>query len=370
MEISRNIDLTGKSAKDQEKQEMFKKCIDPSENARQIASIGKMLEEDIFNAYETAKLDKGDVLNTPEGKELAAAVGPTVMLTQRDTFFVEQLADRYACNFGEPIYFLRSTDVPMGVVTASMTDSGPMSVNMLQTMNGYDIPVPVAGQRLVMTFEYDDPQLAESMWSSRSKAIDMARYRIRKSLQDMVLAAWQGAFVATFPACVNHTLAGGNVPPTGNIISNKVSDGFTGKLDMVAVSGFGNYIDTYGFSGQKIMFVSPRRFNDVKTWVSTSTITDAGMIYAKQIFASGASVDSIPLYDTLIVKKNVVPDNVAWCLCVDDGVSKTLGVYQWGKIQTVPSMAHKPLRAAFDVFVPGVAGVCHDMVRVAVVQFS
>lgn len=366
-ELAKNFDLTGKSLQDQEKQEAFRLCADPAENARQIAMIGEQIERDIRNAFETSKLTPELALQTEEGKELAAAVGPTVFLTQRDQFWAESLADRYSCNFGDPIYFMRSKDNPMGVITASMTDGGaPMAVNTLQTMKGYDVPVPVAGQRFVMTFEYDDPRLAESNWSSRAKAIDMARYRVRKALQDMLLAAWTGGFTASFAAGIMHELPAGRVHPTGNILDYKSA----GKLDLGAVQKFADYADTFGYPGQKLLFVSPKRFNEIKNWVSTTTVTDAGLVFAKQIFASGAAVDSIPVYDVLVVKHNNVPDITGYGLVVDDGMSKTLGVYQWGKIQTVPSNVNKPLRAAFDLYIPGIAAVNHDITRVAKIEFA
>lgn len=366
-ELGRNIDLTGTAPSDIEKQEAFKACADPAENARQIAMIGDLLEGDLHNAFEVAKMAPELALQTNEGRELAAALGPTVMLTHRDQFWAEQLTDRYIARYGDPIYFMKSKDVPMQVITASMTDNGPgMSVNQLQTMKGYDVPVPVAGQRFVMQFDFDDPRLAQSHFSSRSKAIDMARYRIRKAVQDMVLAAWTGGFTTNFAAAVMHDLPSGRVHPTGNIIDCKA----TGKLDYAAVSKFSDYAETFGFGGQKILFVSPKRFNDIKSWVSTTVATDSGQVFANKIMSAGSSIDSIPVYDVLVVKKNNVPDNYAYGLIVDDGMSRTLGVYQWGKIQTVPSIVNKPLRQAFDVYIPGICGVNHDVVRVARLDFA
>jgi hypothetical protein len=366
-ELGRNFDLTGTAPSDVEKQEAFKACVDPAENARQIAGIGELLETDIKNAFETSKMPSDLALQTNEGRELAAALGPTVMFTQRDQFWAEQLADRYLCKFGDPIYYLKSKDAPMQVITASMTDGGPaMAVNSLQTMKGYDVPVPVSGQRLVLQFEFDDPRLAESNYTSRLKAIDMARYRIRKGMQDMLLTAWTGGFAASLAAATYHDLPAGRVHPTTNILDFKT----TGKLDLANVTKFSDYCETFGFGGQKLLFVSPKHFNDIKTWVSTTTQTDSGTVFAKQIMSVGSSIDTIAVYDVLVVKKNNIPDIAAYGLILDDGVSKTLGIYQWGKIQTIPSIVNKPLRSAFDVYIPGIAAVNHDVVRVVKCEFA
>lgn len=370
-ELSRNIDLTGTSVSDKEKQEKFRACADPVENARQIASIGDMLEQDLYNAYETSKMSVSDALQTNEGKELSAALGPTVMLTERDQFWAEALADRYSANFGDPVYYMTSHDAPLQVVSASMTDGGSgMAVNTLQTMKGYDKPIPVAGQRLVMTFEYDDPRLAESNFSSRAKAINFARYRIRKAQQDMLLSAWVGGFSAALPAAVYHDLPAGRVHPTTNVFDVSVAASGSGKMDYAALNLLSDYFDTFGWSGQKILAVSPKRFNDIKKWMSTTTATDAGTVFAKQLISQGAAIDSMPIFDVLIVKKNNIPDNLGYALVVDDGINKTLGIYQWGKVQTVPSNVQKPLRAAFDVYIPGITAVNHDIVRVAQVKFA
>jgi hypothetical protein len=364
-ELARNIDLTGAGPDSAEKQEKFRACADPAENQRQIAEIASILEQDIHNAFEVAKLPESLVFQTDAGKELSSALGPTVMMSQRDQFFVEQLADRYTCNFGDPIYYMRSRDVAIGVISASMTDNGaPQFGNPLITMKGYDTPVMVNAQRWTMNFEFDDPRLAESNWSSRAKAIDTARYRFRQCIQNLLVAAWKGGFTASFSAAQLHDLPTGRVHPVGNIIA---AGGSVMTLDVV--QKVADYFDIFGWEGKKMLFVSPTRFNEIKKWVSTTTVTDTGTVFAKQIIANGGAVDSIPVYDVLIVKKNIVPDTEGWALMTDDGVSKTLGLYQFGKVQTLPGVTNKPLRASFDVYVPGLAGVNHDNVRVAKVTF-
>ena len=117
-----------------------------------------------------------------------------------------------------------------------------------------------------------------------------------------------------------------------------------------------------------MLFVSDLRFEDVKSWASSTTTSDFGGVFAEKI-ANGRIADTCTFGNILIVKKNNVPDNYGYALCVSDGGFKTLGVYQFGKMQSLPSTLSTSQRTAFDMVVPGVAGVCHDALRTAFMNF-
>ena len=205
-----------------EREEAFRACVDPVEHERQIAMIGEKLQARLAAGFEIAGLDAVTALDSEPGKELAAALGPRVMLSQRDQFFVETVADRYQGNFGDVLYYTRERDCPIAVVSASPTDGGaPMAVNPLITQKGYVTPIQVMPGRLLLTFEYDNPKLAESNASSRTKAIDQAAYQLRKAMQDLVITAWVGGQYTAgspFPAAIKHDLPTGRVHAAHNTI--------------------------------------------------------------------------------------------------------------------------------------------------------
>lgn len=369
-EFAANVDLTGTSVSAKEKNDKFHECVDPTENARQIAEIGNMLEDDIKNLFEISGLTNDQVLNSVPGKELAAQLGPSVLLSTRDAFFVESLADRFTVNYGDLIYYTRERDVPIGVISASISDGGaPMATNPLITESGYHTPIQVIPNRLVMSFEYDDPRLAESQASSRAKAIEYARYRIRKATQDVVVTAWTAGHYTSgspFPAAMKYDFPTGRTCPTNNEIDCTANSGaFT--LDSIRL--FSNYFDELGFQGQKILFVSPAKWNSIKSWVSLSVRSDAGNVLAEQVLT--LSADTIKIFDVLVVKKWQVPDSTGWGMVQRDNTgAPTLGVYQFGKVQTLPSSNVQPTRAKFDVYIPGLCGVLHNPLATAFVKFA
>ena len=354
-----------------EREEAFRACKDPVEHERQIAMIGEKLQAEIAAGFEIAGMTNADALNSAPGKELALAIGPRVMLSQRDQFFVETVSDRYQGNFGDVLYYTRERDCPIAVVSASPTDGGaPMAVNPLITQKGFVTPIQVMPGRLVMTFEYDNPKLAESNASSRQKAIDQARYQFRKAMQDLVLTAWVGGqytAASPFPAAIKHDLPVGRVHPTNNTFDLTGSP-YNGNLTLDAVRILSDYFDTFGFIGEKQLFLSPSKFNAIKTWASSTGFSDAGMMLANQVL--NLTADSIRIHDVTIFKKFQIPDNMGYAVLVEEGGYKTLGVYQFGAVQTLPNLTGSSMRAKFDMVVPGICGVNHDPIRCAFLKFS
>lgn len=369
-ELAANI-LLG-AASNADKQAAFKACIDPAEHERQIAMIAEKLELEIHALFEVAGLSHADALNTDTGKELAAALGPRVMLSQRDQFFVEQIADRYIADFGQVIYFTRERDVPLAVISASPSDGGaPMSTGPLVTQKGYVTPIQVLPQRLLLSFEYDNPRLAESNASSREKAIDQSRYQFRKAMQDLVMTAWAGGQYTAgspFPAIIKHDLPAGRVHPAHNTI-DLTGVPYSGNLTLDAVRIFSDYFDNLGFTGQKMLFVSPSRFNYIKTWASTVAYTDMGSVFANKVWGGIGAQDTVVVHDVIVVKKFQITDALGMGLVVDDMGVKTLGIYQFGTMQTLPNLTGGALRSKFDMVVPGIAGVLHDATRAAFAKF-
>lgn len=366
-ELSALINALGTSPDAKEKEEYFQKCKDTVEHERQIATYAEKIEKEIHDMFEVGGMPLSDALQTKTGRELAEAVGPKIMMSHRDAYFVPALADLIMTDFTTPTYYIRSKDVALAVVSASTTDGGSaQATNPLITMKGYDTPVDVIHRRLIMTYQYDNPKLAMSKASSRTKALDTARYRTMKAYQDVVIAAWTGSqytSASPFPTAIYHELPTGRVHPTNNTI-----DATTGGLSLAKVKEFSKYFSTFGFDGQKLLFVSDLVFEQVKDWASTTTATDTGRVLAEAL-VGGKVVDTIPVYDVLIVKKNVVPDNKGWGLMLSDQGTKTLGVYQFGQMQSLPSNNSSSTRAAFDMVLPGLAGVCHDAIRTAFVTF-
>lgn len=368
-ELSANIDLR---VRDEAKQEQFKRCADPVEHDRQTAEIGPKLEGEVAALFETANLTTDQLMQLDKGKELATVLGPNVVLSMRDQFWVPQLADRYTAQYGDLLYFTRDRDVPLAVISASVSDGGaPQATNPLITQKGYTTPIQVIPGRLVMSFEYDNPKLAEAQASSRTKAIELARYRIMKAVQDVVLAALvAGQYTAgsPFPAAIKYDMTGGHTHPAHNTIDLSGAP-YSGNLTLDGVRVFSDYFDELGFLGQKILFVSPKKFNYIKTWASTSVATDTGLVLTPQVI--NLNVDSIRVHDVIITKKNNVPDATGYGLVVQDNSgAKTLGVYQFGSIQTLPNPNVTPIRSKFDVVVPGLAGVLHNPVATAFVKFA
>jgi hypothetical protein len=359
------------SVSNKEREEAFRACVDPVEHERQIAMIGEKLQAQISAGFEVAGLSAADALNSEPGRELAAALGPRVMLSQRDQFFVETIADRYQASFGDVIYFSRERDCPIAVVNASPTDGGaPMAVNPLITQKGYVTPIQVMPGRLVMTFEYDNPKLAESNASSRSKAIDQAAYQLRKAMQDLVITAWVGGQYTAgspFPAAIKHDLPTGRVHAAYNTI-DLTGAPYNGNLTLDAVRLLSDYFDEFGFLGEKQLYLSPKKFNAIKTWASATAVTDAGSMLASQVLQLNG--DSIKIHDVVIYKKFQIPDSMGYAVLVQEGGYKTLGVYQFGSIQTLPNPTGGALRSKFDVVVPGIAGVNHDPIRCAFLKFA
>lgn len=358
-------------ASNKEREEAFRACVDPVEHERQIAMIGEKLQAEVSAMFEIAGLDASNALNSEPGKELAAALGPRVMLSQRDQFFVTNLADRYQANFGDVIYFTRERDCPIAVVNASPTDGGaPMAVNPLLTQKGYVTPIQVMPGRLVMTFEYDSPKLAESNADSRAKAIDQARYQILKAYQDLLVTAWVGGQYTAgspFPAAIKHDLPTGRVHAAHNTI-DLTGAPYNGNLTLDAVRLLSDYFDEFGFIGEKQLYLSPKKFNAIKTWASTTAATDSGSMLAAQVL--NLNGDSIKIHDVTIFKKFQIPDSMGYAVLVAEGGYKTLGVYQFGQIQTLPNPTGGALRQKFDVVLPGVAGVNHDPIRCAFLKFA
>lgn len=347
-----------------EKAQAFKACSETAEHERQIALYAPKIEKELHNLFETAPMSFEEALRTPQGRELAAQVGPTVMMTHRDAFWIAQVSDLYKTEFGSPCYYVRTKDNPLAVVSASTTDGGAaVATSPLVTGKGYDTPVDIMHRRLAMTFSYDNPKLAMSQASSRTRALDLARYKMNKAYQDMAIAALAACEMASIPAAIQHELPTGRVHPTTNKI-----DATSGGLGIAKVKELSKYFATFGWDGQIVLFVSDLRFEDVKTWASTTTVTDMGAVFAEKI-ANGRVSDTAVFGNVLIVKKNNVPDNYGYALCVSDGGFKTLGVYQFGKMESIPSLNQSNQRAGFDLVIPGAAGVCHDALRTAFMNF-
>jgi len=352
------------AASNQEKEQAFRACAETAEHERQIAMYADKIEKELHLSFETAGMKVSDVIDLPQGREFAALVGPKILMTIRDQFWLNQLADLYTVEFGQPLYYLRSHDNPIAVVSASTTDGGAaQATNSLITGAGYDTPVDILPRRLVMSFQYDSPKLAMSQASSRSRALDLSRYKMNKAFQDSIVAAWQACQMATIPASLYYDLPTGRVMPTTNKFAHSV-DG----LSIASIKDLSRYFATFGWDGQIILFVSDVRFEDTKSWVSTTTITDIGGVYAEQI-ANGRMSDTAAFGNVLIVKKNNVPDNLGMGIMVSDNGTKTLGAYQFGKMQSLPSPNSTSTRSAFDLVIPGMAGVCHDACRTAFLNF-
>ncbi len=365
-ELSKNIYLTKEA--NQEREDAFRACADPAEHERQITMYGEKLEAEISAIYGLSGLSRDEILTSDLGRETAAAIGPNVLLSMRDEFWAEQYADRFITNFGQPIYYTKVRDNSLSIVSASPTDGGaPMATNPLLTQAGFDTPIYVFPQRLIMTFEYDAPKLAESSASSRTKALDFARYRLRKSLQDLVITALTASFVAEFSPEQKHNLPSGRVHPTTNILDMTGSP-YNGKLTLDGLRVFSDYLDTYGFSGQKVLVVSPADWNNLKTLISVTTRTDSGALLGAQFLQGGG--DTLQIFDVTVVKKNNIPDKVGYGFVVADVGSPTFGIYQFGKIQTLPNMTGGSTRSKFDVVVPGIAGCVHDIIRCVKVKLA
>ena len=361
-ELAAIHDLTANKQDDKEK--AFRDCAETVEHERQIALYAPKIEKELHALFETANLSLSDMLQLPQGRELAAIVGPQVLMTHRDAFWISQVADLYKTEFGVPVYYTRTHDNPLAVVSASATDGGAaVATAPLITGKGYDTPVDVMHRRLVLMGSYDSPKLAESQASSRSRALDLMRYKMNKAYQDLALAALAGCEMATISAALYHDLPTGRVHPTTNKI-----DATSEKLSINKVKEVSKYFATFGWDGQIVVFVSDLRFEDTKGWASTTTFTDLGSVFAEKI-ANGRVSDTVQFGNVLIVKKNNVPDNYGYGLCVSDGGFKTLGVYQFGKMQSLPSTNSTSQRSAFDMVIPGVAGVCHDALRTAFMNF-
>jgi hypothetical protein len=362
-ELAAVHDLT-KQNRNEEREAAFRACADSAEHERQIALYAPKIEKELHSLFETASMSVSDMLALPEGRELAAALGPQVLMTHRDAFWVSQVADLYKTEFGTPVYYIRTKDNPLAVVSASTTDGGAVVATApLVTGKGYDTPVDIMHRRLVLTASYDSPKLAESRASSRVRALDLMRYKLNKAYQDMVIAALAACEMASIPTNLYHDLPAGRVHPTTNKI-----DATTEKLSINKVKELSKYFATFGWDGQIVLFVSDLRFEDVKGWASATTITDLGGVFAEMI-ANGRIADTAQFGNILIVKKNNVPDNYGYALCVSDGGFKTLGVYQFGNMQSLPSTNSTSQRTAFDMVIPGVAGVCHDALRTAFMNF-
>lgn len=362
-EISAIHDLT-KSQLNADREQAFRDCKDSMEHERQIALYAPKIERELHALFETASLNISDMLQLPEGKELAAILGPQVLMTHRDAFWISQVADLYKTEFGVPVYYIRTLDNPLAVVSASTTDGGAaVATAPLITGRGYDTPVDVLHRRLVLTGAYDSPKLAESQASSRVRALDLMRYKMNKAYQDMVITALAACEMASIPAATYHTLPTGRVHPT----TNKV-DCTTGGLNIANLKSVSKYFATFGWDGQIVVFVSDLRFEDTKGWASTTTFTDFGGVFAEKI-ANGRVSDTIQFGNILVVKKNNIPDNYGYALCVSDGGFKTLGVYQFGTMQSLPSNNSTSQRTAFDMVIPGAAGVCHDALRTCFMNF-
>ena len=365
METAALIDLTSTSAAAKAKEAAFRACADTNEHERQVALYAEKVERELHLSFETAGIKLSDVLDLPEGKELAGLVGPKILTTIRDQFWINQLADLYKVEFGQPLYYLRSQDNPIAVVSASVTDGGAaQATNPLITGAGYDTPVVILPQRLVLSFQYDSPKLAMSQASSRSRALDLSRYKMNKAFQDSIIAAWAACSMATIPANLYYTLPAGRVMPTTNVI-NASADG----LSIAECKNLLRYFANFGWDGPVMLFVSPYRFEDVRSWVSSTTITDIGGVYAEAM-VDGKVTDAVKYGDLTIVKKNNIPDNTGYAIMVSDNGTKTLGAYQFGKMQSLPSPNATSTRAAFDMVLPGMAGVCHDAVRTAFLNFG
>lgn len=362
-ELAAVHDLTNQG-KNEEREAAFRACADTVEHERQIALYAPKIEAELHALFETASMSVSDLVALPQGRELAAQVGPTVLMTHRDAFWVNQIADLYKTEFGKPIYYLRTKDNPLAVVSASTTDGGAaVATAPLVTGKGYDTPVDVMHRRLLLTAAYDSPKLAESQASSRVRALDLMRYKMNKAYQDMVIAALAACEMVSIPANLYHELPTGRVHPTTNKI-----DCTSAKLSIEKVKELSKYFATFGWDGQIVVFVSDLRFEDTKNWASTTTSSDIGGVFAEKI-ANGRMADTAQFGNVLIVKKNNIPDNYGYGLCVSDGGFKTLGVYQFGKMQSLPSANSTSQRSAFDMVIPGVAGVCHDALRTAFMNF-
>lgn len=355
-------DLTVKNT--DEKALAFRACADNQEHERQIALYAPKIEKELHGLFETASLNLTDMLQIPQGRELAAVLGPQVLMTHRDAFWISQISDLYKTEFGVPVYYTRTVDNPLSVVSASTTDGGAaVASSPLVTGKGFDTPVDVMHRRLLMSFQYDSPKLAESQASSRTRALDLARYKMNKAYQDMVITALAGCEMSTIPAAIYHTLPFGRVHPTTNKI-----DATSTKLTMAKVKELSKYFATFGWDGQTVLFVSDLRFEDTKNWASETAYTDLGSVFAEQI-ANGRVKDTLTFGNIMIVKKNNIPDNKGYAVCVSDGGFKTLAVYQFGAMQSLPNNLTSSQRAAFDIVVPGTAGVCHDALRTAFLTF-
>jgi len=363
-ELAAVHDLTKQGA-DEEKELAFRACADSVEHERQIALYAPKIEKELHGLFEMASMNLGDMLQMDKGRELATAIGPQVLMTHRDAFWINQIADLYKTEFGKPVYYLRTKDNPLAVVSASTTDGGAVQATApLVTGKGFDTPVDIMHRRLLLTAAYDSPKLAESQASSRTRALDLMRYKMNKAFQDMIIAALSGCEMASIPANLYHELPAGRVHPTTNKIDASAGD----KLTIAKVKELSKYFATFGWDGQIVVFVSDLRFEDTKNWASTSSTSDIGGVFAEKI-ANGRMVDTAQFGNVLIVKKNNIPDNYGYGLCVSDGGFKTLGVYQFGKMQSLPSMNSTSQRTAFDMVIPGVAGVCHDALRTAFMNF-
>ena len=361
-ELAAIHDLTA-TAKD-EKTAAFKACVDTVEHERQIALYAPKIESELHALFETATLSLSDMLQLPQGRELAAIVGPQVLMTHRDAFWIAQIADLYKTDFNTPVYYVRTHDNPMAVVSVSTTDGGAaVATSPLVTGKGYDTPIDVMHRRLVLSATYDSPKLAESQASSRTRALDLMRYKMNKAYQDMVITAMAACEMASISTTLYADLPVGRVHPT----TNKV-DCTTGGLSIANIKSVSKYFATFGWDGQIVVFVSDLRFEDTKSWASTTTFSDLGGIFAEKI-ANGRVADTVSFGNVLIVKKNNVPDNYGYAIMVSDGGFKTLGVYQFGAMQSLPSMNSSSQRSSFDMVIPGVAGVCHDALRTCFMNF-
>jgi hypothetical protein len=300
-----------------------------------------------------------------EGKELAALVGPKIMMTIRDQMWINTVSDLTKTEFGVPLYYLKSYDNPIAVISASPTDGGAaQATNPLITGEGYDTPIDIIPRRLVLGYQYDSPKLAMSQASSRSRALDLSRYKMNQAYQNAIIAAWSACQMATISPSLYATLPAGRVHPTTNLFS-ATSDG----LSVAEVKNISRYFSNFGWDGQIILFVSNYRFEDTKNWASTTTFSDIGGVYANLI-ANGRVADTVAFGNVLIVSKNNIPDNLGMAVMVSDNGVKTLGAYQFGKMESLPSPNSTSTRSAFDMVIPGVAGVAHDPLRTAFLSFG
>ncbi|MCK7495119.1 MAG: hypothetical protein MZW92_31525 [Comamonadaceae bacterium] len=173
------------------------------------------------------------------------------------------ISDRFTVNYGDLIYWTRDRDNALwrrDECQHRVTVALPWLPAPSSRRRATATPIQVIPSRLVMSFEYDNPRLAEAtQLPAASEASDFARYRIRKAYQDVVLAVRLAA--RPFPSLLRfkYDLPTGRVHPTTNIID--ASSGGKLSLDKVPMSSAITWTRS-ATSARKILYVSPIRFNE------------------------------------------------------------------------------------------------------------